>query len=554
MKKNLKSVVVMLIAGILMTSCNSKKDAGGTTQNVDKSNTQISDADNTNSSDDSVQGKISENGRTLTVLLSDHPNQPLKNGTISQDAIFEKTGIKLDYVIVPQANYNDKKAALLSTNNMPEISFLNNDDLMQFGPEDIFLDLMPYIEHMPNFMQFWNKMPDMAKAKTDDALYGFQTVARNETANGFGPVIRTDLLKKHGLEVPKSFEELLDVLEVLKKEYPNSKPYAVRNGAKLQHFRTTAFMLGSGFGSQANPVYFDPDVDGGKFIYGPASEDFKAVLEFFNQAYERGIIDPDYVTSTVESFQANLTSGESFFFNDNSGFSLDYTRMLQKVDPEGVLEFIPYLSNAKGQRRAQAYQTALNDRFYALRSDIEDPDTVIKFMDWMYSKEGSDITNYGKEGISFEYNSSGEPEFKKEYVDQFLDKSPVHYAVFSDAGITKLSFCLYAGNTEPMFQVQKLIGEWDEMSDRYWERCNEEYTSEDGALQEPVMFPPLSVEDAERVQELLLDVNTYLEQEYDKYILGEETIDNWDQVIKKAEELGVREIEEIYNKANENFK
>ena len=40
-----------------------------------------------------------------------------------------------------------------------------------------------------------------------------------------------------------------------------------------------------------------------------------------------------------------------------------------------------------------------------------------------------------------------------------------------------------------------------------------------------------------------------LEQEYNKYIMGVEPIDNWDSVIERANKLGARELEEIYNNA-----
>ena len=494
--------------------------------------------------------KISEKERVVSVMMSDSPSQPVQNYALAQQAIFEETNIKLDYQIVPASNYGEKKAALLATNNIPEITFVNAQDLTQYATTGVFLNLTNYIDTMPNFKGFWDSIPDMKKASVGGDLFAFQMVARNETANGFGPVIRTDLLEKHNLPIPTTFDELLDVLEALKKEYPESRPYALRNGNRMQHLRTSAFMLGSGYDSQANPIYFDPDVDGGRYVFGPATQEFKTVLQFFADAYARGILDPDYATATAEQFQSRLTSGESFFFNDNSGFSIDYTNNLQKVIPEGTLEFIPYLTNSYGQRRAMAYATTLNDRFYALRADVKDPDTLIAFMDWMYSPRGSDISNYGMEGTSFEYNAEGKPEFMQSYVDKFLDQSPVYYALFSEAGITKLNFCLHAGNTEQSFEIQKKSGVWNDFADKYWAAAADENDPATGALIQPVTAPSLSEEDAERSKTILLELTTYLEQEYDKYIMGRESIDNWDKVIDRAIELGAKELEDIYNNAN----
>jgi ABC-type glycerol-3-phosphate transport system substrate-binding protein len=497
-------------------------------------------------------GKISPRARTVTVLISDNASQPTKNDALAQQAVFEKTNIKLDLQIVPGSSFNDKKNALLATNQMPEISSVSSRDIALYGTTGIFMPVTKYIDSMPNFKRFWDNIPDLRKTLIGNELYGFQMVARNETANGFGPVIRTDLLTKHNLPVPKTFDQLLDVLEALKKQYPESRPYTLRNGATLQHFKTSAYMLGSGFGS--NGLYFDFDVGGGKYVYGPATKEFKVVLKFFADAYRRGVFDPDYATSTSQQFQAKLTSGQAFFFNDNSGFSIDYTNLLRKIEPNASLEFIPYLTNSFGQRRAMAYNTTTNDTFWALRADLKEPETIIKFADWLYGSEGSDITNYGKEGVSFKYNAQGKPEFMPEYVDKFKDRSPVYYAVFSDAGITKLNFSFWAANTECSFAIQKIAGVWDDFADRYWAKAAQENVPGSGALVQPVLDPPLSNADAERVKDITLALSTYLEQEYNKYIMGNEPIDNWDRVIVQAERLGARELEDIYNKANAPYK
>jgi putative aldouronate transport system substrate-binding protein len=496
--------------------------------------------------------KISRQPRTVTVLISDSASQPVKNDALAQQAIFEKTNIRIDFQIVPGSNFNDKRNALLATNQIPDISPMSAREIAQYSPTGVLLPVTRYVDSMPNFKHFWDTIPDLKKSMIGGDLYGFQLVCRNEATNGFGPVIRTDLLEKHNIPVPTSFNGLLDALEALKKLYPNSRPYTVRNGATLQHFKTSAYMLGSGFGS--NGLYYDNDVDRGKYIYGPATKEFKTVLQFFADAYRRGIFDPDYAITTSQQFQAKMTSGQSFYFNDNSGFSIDYTNLLTKVEPAARLEMIPYLTNSYGQRRAVAYDTTTNDKLWVLRADIKEPETITKFVDWLYGKEGSDITNYGKEGVSFRYNAQGQPEFIQEYVDRFKDRSPVYYAVFSDAGITKLNFSLWAANTECSFAIQKMVGVWDDFADRYWSLAAKENLPGSGALVQPVLDPPLSTEDAERVKDITLALTTYLEQQYNKFIMGVEPIDNWDTVIEQAVRLGARELENIYNKANAPYK
>ena len=120
-------------------------------------------------------------------------------------------------------------------------------------------------------------------------------------------------------------------------------------------------------------------------------------------------------------------------------------------------------------------------------------------------------------------------------------------------GITKLNFSLWAGNTKETNDIEKLAGNWDNDSDEYWKLMEKE-NGKDGAFKQPITDPSLSTQDAEKVKKLKLDLQTMLTQEYNKYIIGVEPIDNWDKVIEKEEKLGVRDLEKIYNDANAKYK
>ena len=61
--------------------------------------------------------------------------------------------------------------------------------------------------------------------------------------------------------------------------------------------------------------------------------------------------------------------------------------------------------------------------------------------------------------------------------------------------------------------------------------------------------PPLTAEQTERYNELLVAVENIIWQEVDKYITGQEPIENWDKVIETARAAGATEMEEIYNAA-----
>lgn len=532
-------MAAVMAAGALLGGCSSE----GNTQDTKDAVSQTS-AQGTGEADQSSW--ISEEPLEVSIMLSDNANQPLKADTPSHEEIFKKTNIKLDIQIVPSSSYEEKKNIVLGTNNFPDIIYIpNTTDIVTYGDSGVFEPLMQYVneETMPNFYRFWEQYPEMSKYLLDGELYVFPVVAREEDANGFGPVIRTDLLEENGLETPETFEELLDVLIKLKEADPSSVPWTGRKGT-TQLLKTTSYMLGSGYGNDG--IYYDFDEE--KYVFGPASQKFKAVLDYLSRAYGAGVLDPEFATTTSEQMDSKLASGKSFFYLDNSGFGANYTKQLNKIEgyEDAMFQIIPIPENSFGQRRAVAYATELPGRFYAVNAKSEHKEEIIKFIDWMYSEEGSDISNYGVEGYSFEYNEAGEPEFKEDYVMQFKDAQPSdYYAVFADLGITKLDWCLWACNTKTAEEIMKITGSWTDDVDEFWSIINA-----DEAYVQPYIDPPFTTEESKRIQDILVDLNTMLEQEYNKYIMGQEPVESWDQVIDRCESMGVRELEQIYNDAD----
>ncbi len=542
MRSKIKALAGVLSVAMMVTGCSSAASSSSASSSSSAATGSSSATVASSSESASEEGTSSfraEKEMTLTVFTTESSNQPIKDMAVAQQEILEKTNVKIEFEI----GNDDKRSLLLATNNIPDIMRIPTADLTEYGPTGIFLNVSDYMAQgkMPNLQKFYDEIPNLKKREVDGVLWGCPQIARDEAANGFGPILRVDLLEKNNIETPQTFDELLEAMQKLKEIYPDSKPWTGRKGTS-QMLKTISYMLGSGYGN--NGLYYDYDLE--KYVFGPATQEFKAVLEYLNKAYTTGVLDPDYATTTGDTLSAQMSSGQSFMFIDNSGFGQNYTPNLKKTDPEGKLQIIPIPENSFGQRRAVLYETVLPGDFFAVNAKVDDPDTVMAFMDWLYSQEGSDITNYGKEGLSFEYDENGEPHFIQDYVMQFKDAQPTcYYAVYSELGITKLNFSLWAANTKTTFEIEKLTGIWSDLTDEYWS-----IVESDDAYVTPIIDPALTAEENERVKDLTANLTTMLEQEYDKYIMGLEPIENYDNVIAKAIEMGAEEIAEIYNTAN----
>ncbi len=561
MWKKLTAMLAVTALGVsLLGGCGSGESGGASEESSEPpvSSEESSEASASGSGEtpeeDDHSSWLCDEPTEISIMIMDGSasTQQLKNDAPAHEEIFKKTNVKINLEIIAADAYDEKLNASLATGNFPDLVYLRNyQQISGFADDGIYEPLSQYInaETMPNFYKMWEEHPNMKMYSYEGEMYVFPAVAREEMANGFGPCIRMDLLEKNNLEVPKTWDELLDVLAKLKEIYPDIVPWSIRKGTP-QLLQTTAYMLGCGHGglSRGTGIYWDEDE--GKYIYGPADVRFKEVLSFLNKAYEMGVLDPEYINADGNNMADNMQSGKSVFFCDNSGFAANYTNALRTKEEgaveDAVVQLIPIPENSFGQRRALEYDTEFT-KLYAVNAKAKNKDLIIKFIDWMYSQEGSDISNYGVEGLSFQYNENGEPEFIPEYIMQFKDATPSdYYAVYSDLGITKLDWCLWACNMKTSMEIQKITGSWTDLTDEYWS-----IIEADDAYVAPHLQPPLTAEESERVTDITTDLDTFFNAEFDNYIMGRQDIATCDDLIAEAEERGVRELEEIWNTAND---
>lgn len=55
-------------------------------------------------------------------------------------------------------------------------------------------------------------------------------------------------------------------------------------------------------------MYYEPESD--SYVYGPTSEKFTRVVEFLQNAYKDGLLDPDYATMTKDDLFEKASSGK----------------------------------------------------------------------------------------------------------------------------------------------------------------------------------------------------------------------------------------------------
>jgi putative aldouronate transport system substrate-binding protein len=465
---------------------------------------------------------------TLNMVRYEHPAQVVKQDSPVLKEIYKKTGVKLQVEGVPQSNYTDKKKILVATNNIPDVILVESGDIQQFAKTGIFLNISDYLEHAPNFKKAIEANPEIKKLMVDGKLYGFPITSQYPFTAAKAPIIRTDILKKLNLPIPQSYDELYTVLKKLKEAYPDSYPFTSRGTGFLE---AIAFGMGSG-----NGIYYDPDVNGGSYVYANNKPAFKQVLAYISKMYSEKLIDPDFAVNTLQKWTEKMSTGKSFFYIDNNTFAVNFNQALNKETPEAKLDLIPFMKHGQGKARGFVYAKGWILENYAISSKVKDPVAVVKFYDWLYSPEGTEVTNFGVLGETYE-KVDGKPKMLQSVIDKYKNGADPSRLMQSELGLGYLAVSPNV-NESPVLEV----------SDPALARWAKQLEEDPGFYRVPALPPPFTAEENEKIKQITSKLSP-INGDVLKFMMGARPLGEFDRYAEELTKNGVPELEKIYNDA-----
>jgi len=493
------------------------------------------------------------------VSRGEHPAQPIKQDAPAHLAITEATGVKLTFQVVPDADYAAKQKVWLATKQVPDLMRAGVGAIKDYVGAGVLMPIMPLVEkHGPNLKRYLddNRKLGVQKLTVNGELYYVPHQYFNRKVLATMPMIRMDVLKKLGLKEPTDFEELFEVLKAFKKAYPNSAVYTNRSGTERLLY-CTAYSMGSGYTSGGLPAYFDKDVDGGKWLYGPIHEEFNYVVDWFARAYKEKLLDPDYAITTADQWHQKNSTDAGLYCFENMSFGVRWNLALRQKDPNAGWGPLHILKGKKG-RRMYDY-TGLGDS-YVIGGNAKYPDRLVQLMDWMITPEGLDITNWGIEGKHYTLKTpraarvdsytvpgiekaipAAGKELKKDIWDTYAKKTDPFRSYQSDTGTGLLDFDMLTDST-----VEYL---WDPPgeTDEWYALTAKDHA--DGVIHMPALAPAFTKEENDRLKKLYTDINAIVDPAIEKTIMGQMSMSDYLKEVDKARKAGAEEVEKIYNEA-----
>ncbi|WP_168123156.1 extracellular solute-binding protein [Paenibacillus sp. HB172176] len=511
MKKWNKSAAFLtlcLLLSVIMSACSSNNNGN---------NASSESGNNSGSSNEAITARWMRGENAAQAIMTDTP---------VIEAIKEQTGVSIDLEPVPGSNYVDKKSALLSTNNIPDIMGVEASEVVKYAETGMFVPISDYLDQMPNFSKIIEENPEIKKLYVDGKLYSFPITENYKIQGGKGLLIRTDILEKLNLQVPATFDELYDVLKAMKEAYPDSYPFTTRGMSFMDAF---SLGMGSGYGM----TYDD---ESNQYFYGLNKPEFKDVLAYLHKLYEEKLLDPDFAINTKENWDQKLSTGKSFFYYDNNSFAVNYNKALQENDSNAKFDLIPYLKNSAGDIKGWLYPKGWLVDNYVISSKTKNPEAIIKMFDWMYGPEGTLTTNFGIEGETYEM-VDGKPSITQATIDKYSNSGDPVRAMMSETGLGLLALAVHV-DEGPMVQASSEdLVQW-----------GEELTADPGAYYAPSLDPVFTEEEVEQRKDITSKLSI-LQEDVVKFIIGTKSLDDFDAWAKKLTAAGADQLEEIYNTA-----
>ena len=536
MKK--RRLMAAAMAAVMLTGtlagCSAKSETSGT--EAAKGEAGASQAQ----TEETLEGSlVSKEPKEFTVFLNFN-NMPFdSNWQVWQEAA-KRTNVSLKGTI-SLSNSNEEEAfnLMMSSGNLADIiGYVDASSLEKLGRDGGMIPLNDLIkEHAPNIQKVLDE--DARFRQTAYSLDGniYQIPKNQELKAAEFWWIRQDWLDKLNLKAPTTVDELHDVLYAFRNEDPNG------NGLKDE----IPLFDRAGWKKPDEYLYlWDTSLEfyprDGKMKYEPLEENFKTGVSNMIKWYQEGLIDPEIFTRGASS-RDTLLGGDLGGCTHDWVSTANYNSTLQETIPGFQMVAIapPADQNGVVKERVSRYPGV----GWGISSQCKDPVTVIKFMDYFFTEEGSDLMNWGIEGDTFTRDADGSKHFTDTVLQSEL--TPIGY-LRSIGAQYRIGMCQdgdyeYATMKEDGIEANKLYNGHDE----WFDDSLPPYLDGKMALK-------YTSDDETEYKNIMASIKPYVDEKFQSWILGVNDFDSeYDTFIKELKARGIDRALEINQKAYDTF-
>lgn len=447
----------------------------------------------------------------------------------------KNTGVKVEWKYPTKgANVTEAYNLLLLDEKLPNMIFHSIGSAVgaELIEDGIAVDLTEYLpEYAPDYWEYINRPENAAELKavttSDGKFFCIPAIKENQFCVTYcGPVIRQDWLDECGLEKPVTLEDWENVLVTFKEKYDATFGCFINDLANAP--------IGSGtdaFGTHDPKWYID---ENGKVQLGQVQPEWKEYMETLARWYEMDLIDKDILT-------VDRTAMRSKTLNDKIGVSICPTSQLtiwnEDAATEGtgaVWEGIEFPRTAEGEPTNYIHTTATRSTGYncivTTSCTEEEIIAALQWLNYAYTEDGIMYWNFGEEGVSYTLDAEGKPQWTELITSDALGLTE---ALKKYTGVTGAAFTLQLEdfvNIKGDPRGSEAVYMWVENTDvmKYMDP---------GA--------PFTDEESKEYWDLWMPIYTHIKEMGLKFIVGDESLDNFEAYVAKLNEMGLQRCTEL---------
>ena len=551
MKKKFSRIIAFMMVALTAISAVGCSDSGGTSSVAQEGSSSAAASTAETSSEAPADGKIVSESLTLTYWSP--ISQKVSNFVTNYNELApyieleKRTGIHIEFQHPPVGQENEQLNIMLASNELPDLIYWNWSNLpggaAKALTDNILVSLNDQLEaNAPNLLALYEEYPDarVDSMLDDGTFYMMPFIKPDKTVRSVqGFQLRGDWLEKLGLESPETIDDWYEVLTAFKQQDPNGNgeqdeiPFTAMKNQNLSDLGLSQFAGAWG-------IILDFYVDDGKVHYGPAEPVYKEYLTEMRKWYEEGLIDSDFAIADQKQFDAKITTNEAgSFYGLASGNMGRYMNMLIEDQPEFSLNAVYWPETESGERYAIYSEMVrpIVGEGVGITSANEHVTESIKWCDYQYGEEGRLLMNFGIEGESYTMED-GEPV----YTDVIFNNPD---GLTPDQAVAKYATTFGASTIyDTRYYTQILVLPQQKEAIQIW-------ADGDTSLILPSTTP--TVEESSRLASITNEINTYASEMFNKFVMGQEPIENFDQYLEQIKNMGVDEAIEIQQAAYDRY-
>ena len=358
-----------------------------------------------------VSGALAEfplttTGESLHIMVNNSSMQPDFNQVKMWQKYAEMTGVNIIWENIPAGTATEKLNMAFGSGELPDVFLKFNisaTNQIRFGSNEGYLvnlnedNLLE--TYAPNFYAYMKAHPSIEAALTmpDGTLYSLpqiiESIPNKVAAKMF---INKTWLDKLNLEMPKTTEDLYNILVAFKNSDPNGNGQADEIPFGAPNFNYIYYSLIGAFGGGNRGVHdtvVDADPETGYPRILGASDAWKNMLTYVHKLYTEELLDNAIFTMKSAQYTANAAE-------DKYGVIV-YTNFSNI--PESIAEHFVGLEEAlEGPNGDKFWFPVRSDLHsignWVITTECENVPLALQFVDYFYTEEGVKFFNYGSEG------------------------------------------------------------------------------------------------------------------------------------------------------------